>query len=467
MRGHRWFPLVLLLVTGLAWAQAPGTEYPSQKLIFPDPLTGQTIHRLTVSSAGSHAAPSDQSSEASAWHPDNRSITYAKTGVPSRTDGVYRMDTDSGKEIYLAPAPWGSAPTWSRDGAEVYYNTRSGSSLVVKAVRATSPYTVRTVVTVTGTQWQEKITVNADGSLISVHPKMNNGSYRNVILNPATGAILPQWQPSSSVTGDDGVVWSPTDPKRVCAKRGSEAKAFHVDTLEALKGGCWPAHSAWHPGQPWFFTPAYLTDLVTGQVTGTGAYSPHPNFAPSDGALGMEARLVLDESRSMFNNSGRPRLYICTLTQVFQRPGDWRQPACLAATHYSSYGSNSAHPHPTFSRNAQRLLWMTDLKDTRDGAPPGGIGNSVDLFMLVLVEAPQPPPPVTGLTGSQEAVALTWTASPGATGYQIERSIDGGAWAPYGDEIAGTALPVVAPKVCYRVIPKNPGGAGPPTEICP
>jgi hypothetical protein len=387
-----------------ACAAGPGTTYAAQRVRFDDPLTGRPVWRLTTDGARAgalHLAAGDQSSESRSFSPDSARIVYAKSGMaPAKPDGVYAMDLATGVETFLAPAPWFAAPVFALDGSgEVYFYARpEGGPLRLQAVD-TASYAVRTVVGLGRAPWQEKIEVNADGSLIAVHPRLEDRSYRTVIVTPR-GEVLPHWGLDGPVS-DDGAVWHPADPEWLCAVRGGEGRVWHARSLATRRPPCHPAHSAWHPGGRWWFEPAHLIDVETATpvLPGTGMEPIHPNFNPAERDRGPDARLVADDRRSFAGGTGCPRLYVGTVAAVMAavRAGNFRLADLLVAAHYGSMERNLAHAHPHWSFDGRAILWTSDTRDLRDGRPPGPTGRGTDLFLLPMEPArptagPAPPP---------------------------------------------------------------------------
>ncbi|HLC41192.1 MAG TPA: BACON domain-containing protein, partial [Methylomirabilota bacterium] len=297
----------------------------------------------------------------------------------TKPDGVYMMDVATGIETYLAPAPWYASPVFARDGSsEVYYYY---GRLEVRAVN-TVTYVVRTIVSLSGTSWQEKIEVNADGSYISAHPQISE-SFRTVIFTPQ-GQVHQNWTLSGQGR-DDGAVWHPTDPKWICAYRGSQAKIWHIDTLATKAGACETAHSSWHANGQWMITQGFLWDIETGAsvMSGGGMYPYHPNINPAQASLGLDAQIAVDDRR-WDSIPGRPRLYLPTIRRLLTISNSiWASnDGSLAAVHYSSMANNYAHAHAHWSWDGQYVLWTSDVADLRDGSPPGGTGGGTDLFIF-------------------------------------------------------------------------------------
>ena len=431
--------VLLLISRGPAVAAPPGTQYPSQKIVFQDPLTGRTVWRMTTDGASLgaiHAAGGDMSSEAIAFSPDSTKIVYYKydMNAGSKTQGVYMMDIASGVETFLAPASMGASayPVWARDGSqEVYFydQTPFGSGPLVIVAVNTVTYAVRTIVNLGWIAWQEKIEVNADGSYLSVHVDPGDGYYRTVIFTPQ-GAIHPNWT-LSGPPSDDGAQWHPTDPQKVLATRGTETRLWDIDTLEKTPasppafGEMFVSHSAIHPNGLWWFDSVYLIDLATGnalQSNGAG-YAPHPNINPTEGALGLDARVVMDSAPWFLNRKGRGRLYIGTIRQFDQTP--WYDQQFLVATHYSELANNFSHPHPHWSPDGRYILWTSDMRETRDGAPPGGTGsgNRTDLFILPMEPGTPSSAPVLEVSPrSLSFTAVQGGAAPPAQSFTISNT---------------------------------------------
>ncbi len=523
---------IALAMVGGAAAQTAGTTYPSQKLVFQDPLSGKTVWRMTT--AGNHRMPSDQTQESHSFSPDSTRIVYQKSDAGSRPNGVYSMDLVTGEETLVVPgAPWYSAPIYSRDGAEVYYFTRpSSSTLRVMAAKTSAPWTTRTLASLSA-EWQEKLAVNSDGTRVSASVRLtgSSSSWRIVILSPFTGAILSGWG-TSGPSADDGAAWSPTDPDLVCASRAGtgQERVWNVVTLQSY-ARCTSAHAAWHPNGLWYVEQGYVKNALTGAaiIPGTGIYPIHHNINPTEAALGVDATLLSDDRDWFSNNTGRPRLYRPTLRQL--ATGNYRPSGALLAVHYSKMSSNGGHVHAQWSPNGAYVAWQSDLQDLRDGTPPGGIsGQAIFVLPMAVVPPPVTRFPVTlsvsgagsgattgagtytvGVTvtltatpaadslfdgwspapcaptfpmpaGALECVAtfslipppppppgavalngsLDWSSVPGATGYVVERQINGGDWTPLATVTESfTPLPPPVPD-CFRVRALGPGGLGEP-----
>jgi hypothetical protein len=406
--------LLALAASTPASADVPGTTYAAQKIVFTDPLSGKTVWRMTTDGAqhgALHQAAGDQSSESRSFSPDSTRIVYAKSGMSGKSDGVYMMNVASGVEVFLAPAPWYASPIFARDGSNhvYYYHGR----LEVRAVD-TVTYAVRTVVTLPGTSWQEKLEVNADGSWISAHP-VTSGVKRTVIFSPG-GQFHPNWTLSGQGR-EDGAVWHPSDPDWICAWRGTQARIWHVDTLATKAGRCETAHSSWHPNGRWMMSQAYLWDVDTGTdvVPGGGMYPIHMNINPAQAGLGLDALVTADDRNWFRNNAGRPRLHVPTVRDLTAYADDiFPSGRGLVAVHYSSMNSNTAHSHPHWSFDGRYILWTSDTSDLRDGTPPGGTGRGTDLFIVpmnVTTPAPAPAPaPVPILKGSPTSLSFSAVA---------------------------------------------------------
>jgi hypothetical protein len=403
-----WFLLLpVLVIAGPPRPAVPGAQYPGQRIIFTDPLTGREVWRLTTDGAefgALHQAAGDQSSESRSFSRDSKRIVYAKSGMARvKPNGVYVMDLHTGIETFLAPAPWFASPIFSVNGSdEVYYFDRPGNGpLLVRAVDASS-YAVRTVLTLPGADWQEKVETNVDGSYLSVHARLTDGTWRTVIFTPR-GEIHPSWA-MDGPRSDDGAVWSPTDPRLICAVRNGQGRFWSIVTLATTAQPCNPAHSAWHPNGRWWFEPAYLVDIRT-QVhvlPGTGMGPIHPDINPTEASLGTAARVTADDRGSFDRGTGCPRLYVSTLEALIAaaRSGNWRVPSALMAVHYSSMETHGAHIHAHWSYDGTYILWTSNTRDLRDGAPPGAMGRGTDLFVVPL--AAEQPPAASGISSCQK-----------------------------------------------------------------
>lgn len=362
----------------------------SQKEQFRDPLSGLTVWRMTSDGrdAGVINHQGDMSGEASAFSPDSRYIVFAKArGRGTFPRGVYIMEIASGVERLLARTNlWNPYPVFSRDGTEVYFYDRTGQGVHVKAVSVETGVT-RRLAYFDNAEWQEKIEVNADGSLVSVHIRVKGVYYTYVMRR--NGAFVPGWDPSP--LSGDGAMWNPVYPERLLVRRGSIVRAWNVFDLSDTSWkwsceSCDVAHAAWHPNGELYFAGGYVVNARTGEALGgTGIPPIHPYIHPLDAARGLDARLTADEAPWFFKGKGRPRLYTPTLRQAMR--GDFRHQ--LVAVHYSSYAKNSAHPHPHWSPDGRFIFFVSDTGSDLDGLPPGQPEKGREGTDIFLVEVPE------------------------------------------------------------------------------
>jgi hypothetical protein len=380
--------LLLLAAAALATTAGPGARGEQ----YADPLTGRVVRRMTTDGRdlGAINHQGDMSSEASAFSPDSRSVVFAKCcGRGAAPRGVYVMDVASGKARLLARTDlWNPYPVFARDGREVYYYDQRGHGAQVMAVSVQTGRT-RRVAWFPEADWQEKIEVNADGSLLSVHLRAG-GVFHTHLLRP-DGTPLPGWD--ASVPSGDGGLWNPVHPERLVVRRGGVVRAWNVrdvsDTSWAWTcQGCDVSHAAWHPNGEHYFTAGYVVNSRTGaSLGGTGLWPIHPHIRPTDGMRGLDARITADEAPWFFSGQGRPRLYAPTLREAMR--GDFRRN--LVAVHYSSYATNASHPHPHWSHDGRFIFFVSDVQSNRDGWPPGQDGpakGGVDIFLVDMAAEP-------------------------------------------------------------------------------
>jgi len=368
------------------------------KIVFNDPTTGNVVWRMTTDGAnnGMTNAIGDQSSESRAFSHDSTKITYYKYNKRGsfKPKGMYMMDIASGLETFLAPTDANdfAPPIFSKDGTEVYYYDGD----VIRAVNV-SNFQTRTIVNLPGIGSPQKLTLNADGTYIAAHDYA--GSKRTAIFTPQ-GSFHPNWRWDSGMAGDDGTQWHPINPRIVFATRQGTEAIWNIDTLQQLgpSGILKIAHTCWHPNGDWIHW-KHMYEISSGDLILSGRTSQysHPNCNPMDGALGFDARMVFDGRPDVGGaGGGIALLYIATQNQVHASRSE--DPAHIVATHYSSSSNNNAHTHPHYSWNGQFILWQSDMRDLSQGAPPGGTGGNIDLFILPLkgpsTGGPNPP---TGL----------------------------------------------------------------------
>jgi hypothetical protein len=371
-------------------AAGAGEPLRAARIQYKDPVSGFPVTRLTTDGAreGVINSQGDLSGEASAFSPDSRSVVFAKCcGRGEEGATIIVLDLAGGPPRALArTAIWNPYPVFSRDGAEVYFYDRAGREVVIQAAR-TDRRAVRRVAGFPGADWQEKIGVNADGTLLSAHVR-SGGVWRTHIIDPA-GRPAPGWDPS--VPSTDGDLWNPVHPERLMGRRGDVMRAWNVrqpaDTSwKWTCQRCDPAHAAWHPDGELYYAGGYLVNARTGaELGGTGIPPIHPFFHPLHRERGLDARVTADEAPWFFSGRGRPLVYAPTLRQALT--GDFRHSP--VAVHDSSYRRNSSHPHPHFSPDGRYVLFASDVASTREPLPPGQDGPGVGGVDLFLVEVPE------------------------------------------------------------------------------
>ncbi|MDP9221023.1 MAG: DUF4082 domain-containing protein, partial [Actinomycetota bacterium] len=99
-------------------------------------------------------------------------------------------------------------------------------------------------------------------------------------------------------------------------------------------------------------------------------------------------------------------------------------------------------------------------------------GDAAPSNVLALTTLPNPPGTPTGLTASTVSTSridLSWTATPDATGYRLERSLDGStAWSQIAQQaVTSYSDTGLAPGTTYyyRVVATNAGGDSPPSAV--
>jgi hypothetical protein len=389
MRRRTWVAVLAVAASGvLTWSSdGVSTDRIFQKERFLDPLTGATVWRMTTDGrdAGVINHQGDLSSEASAFSPDSRQIVFAKCcGRGSLPSGVYVIEIASGALKLISPTKLRNPyPVFSRDGKEVYHYDRTGQGVSVMAA-SVSTGLPRRLAHFPDADWQEKIEVNADGTLLSVHVRLRNVWYSHV-LRTSDGSPLLQWP--ASVPSGDGGFWNPVHPERFIVRLGNVTRAWNVLKVSDTSWkwsceDCDVAHAAWHPNGELYFAGGYVVNARTGErLGGTGIPPIHPHIHPLDAARGLDARVLADEAPWFFKRKGQPRLYAPTLHEVMR--GDFRHRP--VAIHYSSYEKNSSHPHPHWSPDGRFIFFVSDVASDRDGLPPGqrerGRGG-VDIFLV-------------------------------------------------------------------------------------
>ncbi len=438
-------------------AAAPGTSFPSMKVVYTDPVTNREAWRMTTDGAknGADNGMGDQSGESSSWSPDGTKFCYYKGGNSQKPAGIYMMDVETGVETYLAPSNVGAMPgtIFSHDGSEVYYYNGSG----VCAVNITT-YAAR-VITSMQMNIPQKITINCDGTYIAVHqwgePK------KTAVIGVRTGAFVKGWEWNSGKAGEDGSFWHPTNPAVLYAYHGTLA-FWNVETGSQFGPRAGESsHGCMHPNGMWYLyagSPGRLTEIQSGTdvLTRGGSGSPHPFINPADKDKGTKARMLYDETGS----SGL--LKVVTIEEFFAgQTGS----STTWVTHFCAYDDNFSHPHPQFSPDGRYILWQSDCDNVKFGVPPGGRGgkDKVDLFVA---------PFETGVTGTSAASApRAWDAplSRHQDGRRVYVHVPGSAGLPFPPEpqearaprlvnvlgaTVGVASPVAAGGV-YAAFPKQ------------
>lgn len=376
----------------------PGTRYPSMKIVFEDPVTRRTVWRMTTDGKQFDAANhmGDLSSEVSSWSADSHHIVYGKQGHLSKPDGVYLMDVETGEETYLAFARSTPYPVFSRTTNEVFYSfgrLRSEPAASWHELRAVDleSFRVRTVARFDRAIFLGPAAQNRDGSLLAVSPLLgiradgfNSWSEQTVVMTPQ-GEIHPKWRydPNRfSALNANFAMWSPVDSRLLITRRFvSDTEAVHhfwnVDTLiNPFPKAFGLGHASWHPNGTGYLHKDFY-DLRTGKLLhATGLPGgPHPNINPTEGALGLAARVVFDARK------GPPFLIVQKLEDL---PVDWTDASSAWCLHYASSRSNRAHAHPHWSPDGRLVLWQSDVAETSLGTPPGGSDDTpttVDLFI--------------------------------------------------------------------------------------
>ena len=382
-----------------------GTTYPSQKIVFRDPVSGKTVWRLTTDGTQQGALNTlrDASGmEANHFAPDNKRICYSKKYHANKPQGYYVMDVLTGVETYVGPGSnsWGMC-AFSKTSNELffaYFKGGTSSSTRWMEVRAVNlgTFATRVLRQFEGAYGGPYLSVNADGTYLAVGFRVPNGDpadfvddpVYHIILKTTDGSEHPNWK-YDLTTPDEYEAggfphWHSTNPRIVRITRDQVLAIWNVDTLEklpdpkfagaatTLMGGhaCWTVDNEYH-----FYSRG----------------SAHPDCHPLDAGKGLNTRVVLDRP-----TEGYPYLYVTEMRNVAS-PGVYPAGTTdVVALHYTYNRTVNGeirfgHPHPHFSRDGRYILWATPVTNLSKGTPPGGGGDSVnksDIFIVVLNDEP-------------------------------------------------------------------------------
>ena len=372
-----------------------GTTYPSQKIEFADPVSGNSVWRMTTDGAQhgvTHSLQDQTARETYQWSPDSAKICYTKTGHPSKPDGFYFADVVSGVETFVAPGPRLGACAFSKSSNELFVGYRNGSrngrqsevhayDLDSFGCRVVAEFPEASV---------GQLSLNADGTLMGVHlitsqPDVPYGdsayTFEYVIMDVRDSSMLPKWQvdgvPDETAQGD-AFYWHPSDPDRVRAMRDGERGIWNVHTLEKTRTSSMTivgsryipsAHGCWSmDGKVWFWS------------------NGHVDCYPQDVGTGLATRIVIERNGALyFSEMWNFIVSIDDLLKT-ERPPPWDPNALLALT----YGANAmylGHPHTQFSNDGRYVAFISDMGNTVSGSPEGGKDprpHTTDLFVVVM-----------------------------------------------------------------------------------
>jgi hypothetical protein len=372
-----------------------GTTYQSQKIEFSDPVSGNTIWRLTndgAEHAVTHSLQDQSGRETYQWSPDGTKICYAKTGHPWKPDGFYFVDVLSGTETYVGPGSRSGACAFGKLTNELFVGYGRQSNTVRESeVRGydLSSFNCR-VVTDFPEGYVGQLTLNSDGSHMGIHlitgpPGVWYGddryTFEYVILDVRDSSILPNWQidntPDENARGD-AFYWHLSDPDYVRAVRNGELGIWNIHTLERIPAssmtmvgtaGIPSAHGCWSAdGQLWFWS------------------NGHVDCHPRDFGTELATRIVIERNGALYFSEIWNFLVSPDNLLKTERPPPWDANALLALT-YSANASHFGHPHTQFSSDGKYVAFISDMGNTLQATPPGGVNpgaNSTDLFVVVM-----------------------------------------------------------------------------------
>lgn len=402
--------VMLLLGTALTHAQSPGTTYPSEKVVYTDTTSNKPVWRMTVDGAQSGATNQIRDAtgmEANSWSPDGAKICYTKTGHPTKPNGYYVMDIQSGVETYVASGfeqvnfsaentRYGACE-FSKSSNELFYfyyfmgDGSPNSWLEIRAVNL-STYAFRVLKRFPKANvCAGGLLQNKDGTYIAVaictEPEPNRVQHE-VLLKP-DGTEHANWRfdpASPDAKPFNFNYWHPTNSKVLRASRDYVSAIWNIDTLVQVIN---PAiikvgkpndiklpfgHASWTMNGATFF---YFG----------GA---HADCHPLDIETGTDTRLGYDR-----REAGHRNIYLVSISEVMSTfpniPDSY-----IVARHFSNMNSSLdaahyGHPHPHFSRDGNYLLFQSNCLALDQGIPPSGAGKSlltVDLFIVPLADAP-------------------------------------------------------------------------------
>lgn len=417
LRVRRAMPRAVLALIALAGALAAttdgraahtdpvGTTYPSQKIVFRDPVSGKTVWRLTTDGTQQGALNTlrDASGmEANHFAPDNKRICYSKKRHANKPAGYYVMDILTGVETYVGPGSnsWGMC-AFSKTSNELFFayfrDGTSGSTrwMEVRAVNLEN-FATRVLRRFDGAYGGPYLSVNADGTYLAVGFRVPNGDpadfvddpVYHIILKTTDGSEHPNWRydlttPDEYEAGDFPY-WHSTNPRIVRIKRDQVLAIWNIDTLEKLPD---PKFA----GAATRLTGSHACWTVDSEFHFYSRGSTHPDCHPLDAGKGLRTRVVLDRP-----TEGYPFLYVTEMRHVAS-PGVYPAGTTdVVALHYTYNRTVNGdvrfgHPHPHFSRDGRYVLWATPVTNLSKGTPPGGGGDSVyksDIFVVVLNDGP-------------------------------------------------------------------------------
>lgn len=373
-----------------------GTTYPSQKIVFTDPISGNAVWRLTTDGAEHavlHSLQDQSGRETYQWSPDGENLCYAKTGHPNKPDGLYIIDVHSGTETYIGSGTRsGGACTFSKSANEIFVryghesNTEKWSEIRSYDL---SSFDCRVVTKFPGASVGQ-LSLNSDGSYMGVHlntgpPGVQYGddkyTFEYVILDMRDGSFHSNWQVDGipdEIANGDGFYWHQSDPNYVRAVRNGERGIWNIHTLEKISTstmimvgsryipsahGCWSAD-----GRVWFWS------------------NGHADCHPQDYGTELDTRIVIERLGALYFSEIRN--FLVNLDDLLKTerppPGD---PDALLALTYGANASYTGHPHTQFSNDGKFVAFISDMGNTSRGTPPGGVDpdpRSTDIFVVVM-----------------------------------------------------------------------------------
>ena len=372
-----------------------GKSYPSQKIEFADPVSGNEVWRLTTDGAQHavlHSFQDQSGRETYQWSPDGTKLCYAKTGHPDKPNGIYIIDIFSGVETYFGPG--------SRTGACAFGNT--ANELFVQYGEKTETarwseirrYSISSLDCRVIRKFRKgsvgQLSLNTDGTYMGVHlitspPDVNYGddefTFEYVIVNIQDGSLHPNWRldgTADELANGGAFYWHQSNPDYVRALRDGERNIWNIHTLEKIPARSMtmvgtnkipPGHGCWSAdGRVWFRS------------------NGHPDCHPQDYGTGLDTRIIIERLGALYLSEIRNFLVSPNDLRTVERPPPGDPDALLVLT-YGANATHLGHPHTQFSDDGKYVAFVSDMGNTSAGTPPGGVDRgpfTTDIFVAVI-----------------------------------------------------------------------------------